>query len=166
MIEITITVTKADVYDEVAKTTSYSGSKMTDDKTAYQRIFTTDEDRLMLERFWSESCNAATEQLKPFIVSVSSASDGHAVDLTHDYVVTLSLSSAFDINLSDSISSGLFSFFVSAIVSKWFKFTNKSEADGYGADALSMLADVMRKIYYRKKPTRVPPLINPNPQNH
>ena len=54
MNEKTLTTDKNDVYEEVAKTTSYAGAK-TDDATAYDKIFTTDADKEMLERFWQES---------------------------------------------------------------------------------------------------------------
>lgn len=156
MIEISIDIIKSNVYDEVAKTTSYTGAKMDGDGRAYERIFTTDEDQQMLERFWDEAANAVTEQLKPFIKTLVTGgvngSDGQV-----GYHATLSLSSAFDETLSDSIESGLFSFFVNAIVSKWYKFTNKGEADAYATDAAGMMDDVMRKVYYRKKPQRVKP---------
>lgn len=152
MIEISIDIIKANVYDEVAKTTSYTGAKMDGDGSAYERIFTTDEDQQMLERFWDEAANAVTEQLKPFIKSLLGTKDN-----VIGYYATLSLSSAFDETLSDSIESGLFSFFVNAIVSKWYKFTNKGEADAYATDAAGMMDDVMRKVYYRKKPQRVKP---------
>ena len=156
MISVTLTVNKANVYNEVAKTTSYTGAKMQGDESAYQRIFTTDDDRMMLERFWVEACNAATEQFKPFLTSVSSQPEGRGVELGSNYVVGLSLSSSFDSTLTGSIGTSLFSFFVSVIVSKWYKFTNKGEAESYAADALGMMEDIMRKIYYRKKPSRTP----------
>lgn len=158
MIEVTLTVSKQRVYDEVAKTTSYTGAKMQGDDSAYDRIFTTDSDRSMLERFWTEACNAATEQFKKFIVEVSDNSEGSMIDLSRDYVVKLELSSSYDDNLTESIQAILFSFFVSVIVGKWFRFTNKAEADNYIADAVGMMNDVMAKIYYRKKPVRVAPV--------
>ena len=157
MIEVTLTVSKQLVYDEVAKTTSYTGAKMQGDDAAYDRIFTTDSDRSMLERFWTEACNAATEQLKKFIVEVSDNSEGSTIDLSRDYVVGLELSSSYDNNLTESVQASLFSFFVSVIVSKWYKFTNKEETESYAADAVGMMNDVMGKIFYRKKPVRVVP---------
>ena len=157
MIDVTLTVSKQQVYDEVAKTTSYTGTKMQNDNSAYDRIFTTDSDRSMLERFWTECCNAATEKLKKFLVSVSDNSEGSTIDLSRDYVVELELSSSYDENLTESVQASLFSFFVSAIVSKWYKFTNKGEVDGYAADAVAMMNDVMGKVFYRKKPKRVVP---------
>lgn len=158
MKEITLTVNKAYVYDEVAKTTSYAGAKMmAEDINAYERIFTTDEDRLLLERFWTETCNTATNQFKPFLISLNSQPISHGVDLTRDYTVELELSSSFDENLTEAINTSLFSFFVSSIVSKWFAFANKPETEGYVAAAASIMDDVMRKIYYKKKPTRIIP---------
>ncbi len=158
MIEVSLNINKAKVYDEVAKTTSYTGAKMKDDDSAYERIFTTDDDRQMLERFWVEACNAATEQFKPFIISVSSQSVNHGVQLDRNYDVKLELSGSFDINLRDSIESSLFSYFVSMIVCKWYQFTNKGESESYGNDAAGAMDDVVKKIYYRKKPKRVAPV--------
>ena len=37
---VDITVNKGDVLNEVAKTTAYSGAKMTGEEGAYERIFT------------------------------------------------------------------------------------------------------------------------------
>lgn len=157
MKNIELKINKASVYDEVAKTTSYTGVKMQGDESAYDRIFTTDADREMLERFWVEACNGATEQFKPFLVSVTDQPMSHGVELEKDYEVNLELSSSFDESLKGSIETSLFSYFVAMIVSKWYKFTNKGESESYGTDAVGAIDDVMRKIYYRKKPTRVVP---------
>ncbi|MCI7654316.1 MAG: hypothetical protein MSS51_08590 [Bacteroidales bacterium] len=153
MNNITLTVNKQNVYDEIAKTTAYVGTKMTDDKGAYDRIFTTEADRLMLERFWIESCNEATEEFKPFIQSVS-----EQTDITKNYTVELELSGRFDTNLKGSMESSLFSFFVATIVGKWCKFTDKGETGSYLDDARKALMDIRSKMYYRKKPTRVAPV--------
>lgn len=150
MTDVTLAVDKNKVYDEVAKTTSYTGAKMQGDDKAYERIFTTDEDQQMLERFWTEASNAATEQLKPFLeINLSDLSC---------YKVQLELSSSFETQLQASIETSLFSFFVSVIVGKWYKFTNKSEAESYTNEAVGMIEDVMQKIYFKKKPKRAIPL--------
>lgn len=155
---IELSVNKANVYDEVAKTTSYTGLKMMqEDEGAYKRIFTTDEDRLLLERFWVETCNVATEQFKPFIVSISAQPISHGIDLTRNYEVALELSSAFDSSLTQSIETTLHSFFVFSIVSKWYVFANKPEAEGSAVEAVGLLESVKKMIYSRKKPQRVIP---------
>ncbi len=148
MEKITLTVNKADVYDEVAKTTSYTGAKMQGDAEAYERIFTTDADHTMLERFWTESCNVVTDLLKRFL-----AGDG-SKDASDVYEVTIEPSISFDMTLRGSMEASLFSYFVNAIVSKWFKFTNREETVSYEGAASKCLLDVKSKLYYRKKPLR------------
>ncbi len=156
MNSVTLTVKKLSVYNEVAKTTAYAGAKMEGDDKAYERIFTTEKDRSMLERFWSEACNAATDTFKPFITSVSNkVTVGN--DTEDAYSVELELSSMFDTNLQGSIEASLFSFFVASIVAKWCKFTDKQETESYTNDAESSMRDIKSKIYYRKKPTRMAP---------
>ena len=158
MQQVTFTVSKANVYEEVAKTTSYTGVKMmADDQSAYNRIFATDEDRLMLERFWTEAANAVVDVFKPFILTVSDLSESHCCDLTKNFQVTLELSVAYDTSLNNTVQSSLFSFFTNFIVGKWYKFTNKKEADGALADASVFLDDVKGQIYYRKRPRRTAP---------
>ena len=157
MISASFTVSKAEVYNEVAKTTSYTGIKMSGED--YMRIFTTDEDRMMLERFFNEAANGMTDVLKPFLVTVSNTTPLHNIDLTRDYEVSLELSSSYDQNLNTSIGSSMFSYFVNFIVGNWYKFTNKGEAEGYLASAASMVLDIKSKIYYRKKPSRTTPTV-------
>lgn len=157
MSTVTYTVNKANVYTEVAKTTSYSGVKKAADGSLYEQIFTTDQDRLMLERFWNEAANAATELFKPFLSSVSSTAQSHGVDLAKNYVVNIVPYASYDTSLNDSVQSSLFSYFVNFIVSRWFKFVNRDESEDYGAQAASMLEDVKSKIYYKKKPLRTAP---------
>ena len=154
MVEITLTVSKAGVYDRVAMSSSYAGAKMVDDVTAYDRIFTTDADREQLESYWCDMCNAATQQFKPFLVSVNAHPESRRFDLAHDYEVVLSLSDRFDSALVPSIESSLFSYFVAGILAKWYRLTNKAEVESYANEAAGMLDDVMRKLYYKTAPAR------------
>lgn len=161
MNNVTLNIKKDDVYNEVAQTTSYAGKKMDGDDKAYERIFATKSDRSMLERFWDESCNAATDTFKPFIVTVSNkvtiTNEDKTTSEVEGYSVRLLLSSMFDTNLQGSIEASLFSFFVASIVAKWCKFTDKQETESYTNDAESSMRDIKSKIYYRKKPTRMAP---------
>lgn len=157
MNEVELTISKINVYDEVAKTSSYTGAKMQEDSTAYGRIFTTDDDQMMLERFWMEACNVATQEFKPFLISVSGQQESHGVELERNYEVALEMSSSFDVRLVPSMQASLFSFFVNYITGKWYKFTNKAEAEQYIVEANVQMLDVKKKLYYRKKPTRIVP---------
>ncbi len=147
MTEITITINKSEVDEEVAQTTSYTGAKMEggDDKT-YDRIFTTEADRSQLERFWHESCVDVCEALKEFVQEEKAEKDS--------FTIFLGLSTAFDPALEPAMKKELFSFFVLSIAAKWYVFTNKNEASDFSATATGMLDGVKRKAYYRRKPTR------------
>lgn len=152
--DIALSINKAYVYDAVAETTEYTGFKMLSDESAYERISTTDEDRSILEHFWADAAGIATTQLKPFLISVNNHPVSHSVELANNYDVQLKLPSSFDVALVDSIQTSLFNFFVSHIVSKWYIFTNKAEAESYALDAQSKIKDAMSKIYHRKRPLR------------
>ena len=146
MNKITIHIDKAQVWDEVAKTASYTGDKMIGDETAYERIMLTDEDAKMLQRFWEEVVSIANDQLKEMLLGSSEVAD--------DYKVELEVSRAYDLNLTQSVVASLRSYFISAIVSKWYMFANKGEAETYATEATAMLLDAVRKLYSRKRPQR------------
>ena len=137
MIDIILTVNKEKVYEEVAKTTSYTGAKM-DDELAYDRIFTTDEDKSMLERFWCESKNTLLDE----------------TEADSEYRLSLGLSNSFDEALKESMQRSLFSFFVMNVTAKWYTFTNKEEAAGYATEAATYMEDIMRKAFFKRKPMR------------
>ena len=149
MADIVLTVNKEKVYEEVAQTTSYTGAKM-DDEHAYERIFTTDEDKSMLERFWNESKNTVCNSLKKILLS--------EIEASGEYQLSLGVSSSFDEALTESMNRSLFSFFVMSITAKWYTFTNKEEATGYAMEAAIYMEDVMRKAFFKKRP--IPPTNN------
>ena len=151
--DITLSIKKIDVYDEVAKTTSYVGLKQIDaDDKLYDRVFTTDADRDLLERFWREACNAVTDEFKQFIISQPGQTDNGI------FTVDMSMPSSFDMNLVSSVEQSPLSFFINLITSKWFSISNKGDAEYYQQEALASGNEVRRKIFYRKKPQRVVPI--------
>ena len=137
---------KGDVLNEVAKTTAYSGAKMTGEEGAYERIFTTKSDREMLERFWTECQVSVCETLKKFLQQEETTDEG--------WNLKLGLSESFDDTLIKSIKKELFSFFVTGIVAKWYVFTNKKEAVEYEGSASHLLVGIHKKVLFKKKPTR------------
>lgn len=155
-----LSIKKANVYDEVAKLTGYVGAKSIEDTgKAYDRVFTTDDDRLILERFWREAIGAITDEVKKFIVTVSAPNNSQSVDITEVWEATLNMPSSFDDNLTGSINDSLLSYAVNSIASKWFAIANKEESDKYSAMAVVAGNETKSKLYYRKKPKRVIPVI-------
>lgn len=144
--KIELSVNRADVYKEVAQSTSYTGAKMEGDENAFDRISTVDEDQSELQRFWDE-CRAEVAQA--FVRMIDSESmDGD------DYTLVLDVSSAFDEALLPSMNLGLFSYFVQSISGKWYVYTNKSEAADYATESKTLLDEVRQKAFFKKKPER------------
>lgn len=108
--EIVLTINKETVYEEVAKTTEYTGAKM-DDEHAYETISTTEEDKSILERFWNECKNMVCNSLKKVLISEE--------ETNGEYSLTLGLSTAFD----DSLTAYLFT----SSLNDWGLITSSSE---------------------------------------
>lgn len=144
---ITIKVFKNDVYEEVAKATDYTGSKLIDgDETARDRILAADEDLAELSRFWEESVLSVNENFKEMLVS------GKTFKELSSYVAEIEVSRAFDKTLTESVESTLRSYFIASIIGQWFKFANKGEAKDYFMQAAELLETAERLLYSRKKP--------------
>lgn len=142
---ITIEIEKSRVYEEVAKATDYTGSKLADgDEETRDRILAADDDLANLGRFWEEAVLTANDSLKRMLVS--------GTDFGDTYEAIISVSKSFDTALTDSVESTLRGFFIAWIIGQWFKFANKSEAGEYLAQASELLVTADRLLYSRKKP--------------
>ena len=162
---IQFVINKALVLDEVAKTTSYAGAKAIEDNEtkgqAYERIFATDADREMMERFWLESCSAASDSLRPWIIKEKPQMATRANTLANNYEATLAMPDNWNPRLLDSLRVSMFAYFANSILSKWMQLTNKEDAEMYGATAVAMMKDVELKLYDRVRPIR--PVYNQPP---
>lgn len=155
MKEITLSVEKRLVYDAVAHTTAYLGGK-SNEEGAFERIFATDDDRLIFERYWLEACSACTALMRKFIVEVSEQGSARRLDLKRDYTVRLEMPSSFDNNLTSGISESLRSFFTDYITGKWLELSGGQDAERYAKTSESHLAVLKTALYHRSKPQRQP----------
>lgn len=146
MSELSITITRLDVYTEVMKATEYTGAKWVDDAGAYDRIRTTDQDAQLLDRFFDDAASDLMELTKLF-------SPSYTLDAT-GLTVTLTMPSNYDESLNDGVRKAARSLFVNSILSAWCLFANKQEAASYSALAQGFMTDMRNKLYFRKKPTR------------
>lgn len=143
----TFTIEKEKVLTEIAKTTSYIGAKKEgDDGTSYDRIYTTDEDAEMLERFWDECASMVEGAVRRMIYSATRTTDS--------YTLVLDESASWDSALTAGMQDSLFSFFVMSIASKWQMLTDKADVNDYATLAAASLDDFRQKAFHRKKPTR------------
>lgn len=158
---IKIQVIKSDVYEEVAKATDYTGSKLeSGDDEARDRILAADDDLANLSRFWEETVTAVNENFKEMLMSGNTkdiAKDETtvgAIEETQVYEGVFEVSMSFDKSLTSSIESALRSFFITSIIGQWFKFANKGEAADYFNQAAEALVAAERLFYSRRKPRR------------
>ncbi len=147
MKEISITINRATVYEEVSQTTSYTGSKQMDnDAKAYERIMATDADKGQLQRFWDESRVDLCQRLKKYLKNETMSGE--------NLTLTLEVSGSYDDTLTGSVQREMFSYFVTNIIAKWYVFANKPDTSEYAVSALNMLDGINRKLCYKKRPTR------------
>lgn len=150
---ITIQVFKDDVYEEVAKATDYTGSKLIDgDENARDRILATDSDLSDLSRFWDESVLATNERLKEMLAS-GETKDIDTETLTKEgYEATFDVSKSFDKGLANNVQAAIRNFFIASIIGQWFQLANKGEAKEYFSQAGEMMNGAERLLYSRKRP--------------
>lgn len=151
MVYITFKVLKEKVLDEIGRTTSYVGAKWHDDAQDYDRVYTTDADQPMLERFWNEACTGILRLLKEYLISAKEETDDNG---SVAYIVEIMMPRHFDEALKDSIEKEMFSYFVDCITGEWMNYIDKDKAKEY-TDRLRIVSESLTdKIYSRKRPKR------------
>ncbi len=145
---INLSFTNAEIFQELAKTTAYTGVKneSEDAATAFNRVATVEEDSGLLQRYWEMACSELIEKLKRFVTS--------AVNTSDRLTLSLETSGAYDDSLTPSLKTDLFSFLVASIAARWFRMVLKERAEEYGREASAKLTEAERKLYYRKRPQR------------
>lgn len=143
---IIINISRIDVFNDVAKTASYTGAKMVGDDDAYERISITDQNMELFNSYWNVAVSLLCDNLKEMIQTITHTSER--------LTISLNVSNSFDISLVSSINASIKAFFVEIILGKWFEITNKQEFQARYNSGVEMLTDALRKLYYRKAPTR------------
>lgn len=151
MADLTISIKKSDVYEEVAKTTAYIGAKnkLEDGKSAFDQVFVTDADLAMIERFYNESVDILINLLKRFVAELNSENG--------NINWKLSMSDRFDNNLGTSITHSATSFLVNSIIGKWCEITAPDKVKEYADNAAALLVDIKDKAFHKSAPSRVKP---------
>ena len=144
---IEIVISRDDVYEEVAKATDYTGSKIpSEDDEIRDRILATDEDLAELGRFWEESVEVANECLKEFVNDWTTSKQG--------YTIVLEVSVSFNKKFKKIVEEAVRSFFINSIIGGWFGYVNKEESGRYIEAAASQLEIARRILYSRMKPNK------------
>lgn len=154
--DVTLSITKSAVMNEVAKQTSYIGMKITtaNGSNAYDQVFTTNDDYAMLERYWREAVDAVTGNLHKFIKTVSDMPENQSADPEEVFELVLSMPARYDDNQTGTVNTALFSYFTHLITSKWLAVAHKEDAEYYERIATEKMREILFKIYYKKPAQR------------
>lgn len=167
MAELTLSILKSAVLNEVYKQTAYVGAKITqsDGTNAYDKIYATADDAAMMERFWKEAIAFTTGNLKSYLKSCKTkvlngvaaeieTSPAEAVAaLTLEIVLTMP-EGRYNASQNNSIVVSLYSYFVNYMTARWMAITNKPEAEYYEKYAQTSMEDVMRKVFSKTRPAK------------
>ena len=166
MADLTLSILKSAVLDEVFKQTAYVGAKITqsDGTNAYDKIYATADDAAMMERFWKEAIAFTTGNLKLYLKSCQTINGGAASDIETSpasAVGSLTLSivlsmpeGRYNASQNNSIVVSLYSYFVNYMTARWMAITNKPEAEYYEKYAQTSMEDVLRKVFSKTRPAR------------
>lgn len=145
---LTLRINRKGVYEEVAKATDYTGTKLmtAEDSSARDRILAGDVELSELGRFWDEAVMRMNERLKTMFIR--GGMDGY------EYSCELEVSKSFDMELRGSVEAALRSYFIAYIIGLWFTFANKGKAGEYMVKAGDFLTDAERILYSRMRPRR------------
>lgn len=149
MVNLSISITKSSIYEEVAKTTAYIGGKSLDanGKSLYDQVFVTDADKEMLEGFWDDAINDVSIALDSVLATEMSVSG-------EEEVFGLRVSSLFKGALVKTLETTAFSYVVNKIVAEWCLVVSKDKAEDYLSKANALLVKMDAILYMRKRPTR------------
>lgn len=148
MQKLTITISKAEVYEEVAKTTAYLGAKNVDanGKSLFDQVFVTDADKAMLERFW----HSAMESLLYVLGDVlrSSTEDDEGTELW------LGMTDNFPMTMAEPLKSTAIEYVENKIIGEWCAVADKGEVEQYSNQSGALLMQVVNIIHKRSRPRR------------
>ena len=166
MAVLTLEISKSAVLDEVYKQTAYVGAKITqsDGTNAYDKIYATDDDAAMMERFWKEAIAFTTGNLKLYLTSCQTTTASATSEIetspavaTPALTLTIVLSmpeGRYNMSQNNSIVVSLYSYFVNYMTARWMAITNKPEAEYYEKYAQTSMEDVLRKVFSKTRPAR------------
>lgn len=151
---ITINILKSSLLNEVGKLTAYVGAKNTDEQGAntYDRVFTTNDDAVLLERFWRESKSDITDKLSRYIITSEdpiTVTDDN-VDLAEQYQIELSLPDNYNTAMLSPLNDEIYNYMANIIVSKWVGITNRADEERYLSYASNSLAKIHSYLLRRK----------------
>ena len=146
----TIRIDKDSIFEQIAKKTSYIGSKMKDED-AYDNIFTTDEDKEFFEEHFELAHAECVEMLFPYAMKEITDSeevqdDGYSIVITVPKEMSQTTVSLVERQINEYI--------VSRLIAEWMMVCNIDSHSYWLERYTSIRKQINRTLLSRMKPLR------------
>lgn len=150
MNKATIRIDKDSIFEQIAKKTSYIGSKMKDED-AYDNIFTTDEDKEFFEEHFELAHAECVEMLFPYAMKEITDSeevqdDGYSIVITVPKEMSQTTVSLVERQINEYI--------VSRLIAEWMMVCNIDSHSYWLERYTSIRKQINRTLLSRMKPLR------------
>lgn len=150
MNKATIKIDKDSIFEQIAKKTSYIGSKMKDED-AYDNIFTTDEDKEFFEEHFELAHAECVEMLFPYAMKEITDSeevqdDGYSIVITVPKEMSQTTVSLVERQINEYI--------VSRLIAEWMMVCNIDSHSYWLERYTSIRKQINRTLLSRMKPLR------------
>ena len=150
MNKATIRIDKDSIFEQIAKKTSYIGSKMKDED-AYDNIFTTDEDQEFFEEHFELAHAECVEMLFPYAMKEITDSeevkdDGYSIVITVPKEMSQTTVSLVERQINEYI--------VSRLIAEWMMVCNIDSHSYWLERYTSIRKQINRTLLSRMKPLR------------
>lgn len=139
--EVTLTISREEVFGEVAVVTGYTGAKSVseDGNNAYDHVSTIDEDHPELRRFYDQCRSELADYFSTTLIAEGFRSDNDTYDFS------ISEPKSFNLALQPTMQIAMFNYFVYGIIWRWYMYVNKEEAAAYSEKATAYLDSLHSK---------------------
>lgn len=148
MKEITITIDRSAIDNEVSKATAYIGSKAQGEEVGneYSRLYATEEAVAEMDDFFDNALSLVGAELRQFATG-----EWDKASLS----IKLNMPELWSTNLKSSLEQNIQHIIACVMTSSWLaKYIGSERAKEYSDDASSLLADVRAILYHRDRPKR------------
>lgn len=153
MNKATIKIDKDSIFEQIAKKTSYIGSKMKDED-AYDNIFTTDEDKEFFEEHFELAHAECVEMLFPYAKKeiTENIEDTETPSVSYDIVLTVPQEmSQTTVSL---VERQINEYIVSKLIAEWMMVCNIDSHSYWLERYTSIRKQINRTLLSRMKPLR------------
>lgn len=142
----TITVSRQNVFDRVARQMDWQGTRGAEGKESYGRVAISESDSSLLHSFFDEATMHAVDICRPFLQSVSNTDDSLSL--------TIGLSDHSDESVTASLHPVLFNLLSVHVLRQWLEIVDPSRAEGCAGKIRDADSKLLAALYHHPAPVR------------